>query len=100
MYAAASAHPRLLNEIVGIVTPCAEEPANDHPEPRCVPLIERTKGALVAIEEAADEGGIGLVCQRHRCRHAPYVHAGAGDGYICPPIGHYVPRRPDLEEVA
>ena len=100
MNAAAAAHPGLLHEIVGIVTPGAEEPADDHPEPRSVPLVKRTKSALVTVEEAADEGGIGLICQRHRCRHAPYVYAGASEGYIRPPIGHYVPRRPDLEEVA
>jgi hypothetical protein len=100
MNPAAAAHPRLLYEVVGIVTPGAEQPADDHPEPWRVSLIERAKCALVAIEEAADEGGIGLFRQRHRCRHAPYVYAGASEGYIRRPVGHYVPRRPDLEEVA
>jgi hypothetical protein len=100
MNPAAAAHPRLLYEIICIVTPGAEEPAYDHPEPRSVPLIERAKGALVTVQKSADEGGIGLICQRHRCHHAPYVYSDASEGYIRRLISHYAPRRPDLEEVA
>jgi hypothetical protein len=85
---ATSAHPRFLYQIVRIVPLGSEEPTDHHSKPRRVPLIECAKCALVTVQETPDEGGIGLVCQRHRCRHALYVHPGAGEGYIRPEIRH------------
>jgi hypothetical protein len=51
--------PYLLHHVVELVAVPAEQTVKQHSEPRRVPLVQRAKWRLVAVEKAADKRGIG-----------------------------------------
>ena len=75
--AAASLEPRLLQHVVDLCVVLAHEAPEHHAQPRRVPVIERAKRALIAVEKTVYEDRIRKLCRYDRGRHRHCVHAAS-----------------------
>jgi CubicO group peptidase (beta-lactamase class C family) len=69
--------PYLLHDVVELMAIAAEQPLHQHPQARCVAIVQRPKSRLIAVEKAANECGVGQVGAWPDWTHTPSVGRSA-----------------------